>query len=116
MPEPDAPHTRQTATEGIERAISLFGGRSKLEILVHLFGGRVMRFSELEQAIPGVSQKVLTQQLRAMEADELVRRTVYPEVPPRVDYALTDWGQALCPSLDALLGWVAARPEEPGAP
>ncbi len=85
-------------------------GRWKLIILFHLFGGRVMRFSELERAIPEVSQKMLIQQLRQMEADGIVRRIVYPQVPPKVEYGLTDWGQALCPALDALLNWAAARP------
>lgn len=85
-------------------------GRWKLEILFHLFGGRILRFSELERAIPEVSQKMLSQQLRQLEADGIVRRTVHPEVPPRVEYGLTDWGQSLCPALDALLTWVADRP------
>ena len=103
-------HTRETATEGVEAALRMIDGRWKLMILFHLFGGRILRFSELERAIPEISQKMLIQQLRQMERDGLVRRTVYPEVPPRVEYGLTDWGQALCPALDALLGWADARP------
>lgn len=86
-------------------------GRWKLMILFQLFGGRVLRFSDLERAIPAVSQKMLIQQLRQLERDGIVRRTAYPEVPPKVEYALTDWGQALCPALDALLTWAAARPQ-----
>ena len=81
-------------------------GRWKLVILFHLFGGKVMRFSDLERAIPGVSQKMLAQQLRALEQDGIVTRVVHPQVPPRVDYQLTEWGEALCPALDALLTWV----------
>ena len=81
-------------------------GRWKLVILFHLFGGNVRRFSELRRAIPAVSEKMLIQQLRQMERDSIVRRFVHPQVPPKVDYSLTDWGQALCPSLDALLKWV----------
>ncbi|MDM8167295.1 helix-turn-helix domain-containing protein [Roseovarius sp.] len=104
-------YTRETATAGIEGALKVIEGRWKLEILFQLFGGQVLRFSELERAIPEVSQKMLIQQLRQLESDGVVRRTVYPEVPPRVEYGLTDWGQALCPALDALLGWAAARPE-----
>ncbi len=84
-------------------------GRWKLEILFHLFGGQVRRFSELERAIPAVSQKMLIQQLRQLEQDGIVARRVYPEVPPRVEYRLTDWGQALCPALDALLQWAERR-------
>ncbi len=110
------PHgfTRSTAAEGVEQALKMLEGRWKLVILFHLFGGRVMRFSELERAIPEVSQKMLIQQLRQLEMDGIVQRMVYPQVPPKVEYALTDWGQALCPALDALLGWAAARPEAAG--
>ena len=79
-------------------------------ILFHLFGGRLLRFSELERAIPAISQKMLIQQLRQMEADGIVRRIVHPQVPPKVEYALTDWGQALCPALDAILTWAEQRP------
>lgn len=103
-------YTRETATDGIEQALRMIEGRWKLVILFHLFGGRVLRFSELERAIPGVSQKMLIQQLRQMEADGIVCRNVYPEVPPKVEYHLTDWGQSLCPALDALLVWAANRP------
>jgi DNA-binding HxlR family transcriptional regulator len=103
-------HTRETAVAGVEQAKKLFEGRWKLEILFHLFGGRVMRFSDLERAIPAISQKMLTQQLRKLESDGLVCRTIYQQVPPKVEYALTEWGQALCPSLDSLLTWLAARP------
>lgn len=81
-------------------------GRWKLVILFHLFGGKVLRFSDLERAIPGVSQKMLAQQLRALEQDGIVTRVVHAQVPPRVDYQLTEWGEALCPALDALLTWV----------
>lgn len=103
-------YTRETATEGIEQALKMIEGRWKLVILFHLFGGRIMRFSELERAIPEISQKMLIQQLRQMEADGIVQRTVYPEVPPKVEYGLTEWGQSLCPALDALLTWAADRP------
>jgi DNA-binding HxlR family transcriptional regulator len=98
-----------TAADGVERALKILEGRWKLVIMFHLFGGKVLRFSELERAIPGVSQKMLTQQLRQMENDGLVRRIVHQQVPPKVEYALTDWGQALCPALDALLTWSAAQ-------
>jgi DNA-binding HxlR family transcriptional regulator len=104
-----APHTRETAAEGVEQALKLLEGRWKLIILFHLFGGRILRFSELERAIPAVSQKMLIQQLRQMEEDGIVRRIVHHQVPPKVEYALTDWGQALCPALDALLTWASQR-------
>lgn len=102
-------HTRETAAEGVEKALKLLEGRWKLIILFHLFGGRVLRFSELERAIPSVSQKMLIQQLRQMESDGIVRRIVHHQVPPKVEYCLTEWGQALCPALDALLTWAALR-------
>jgi len=107
----DGGYTQSTAAEGVEQALKMLEGRWKLVILFHLFGGQVRRFSELERAIPEVSQKMLIQQLRQMETDGIVRRIVYPQVPPKVEYALTDWGQSLCPALDALLTWAATRPE-----
>jgi DNA-binding HxlR family transcriptional regulator len=110
--------TPEAAAAGVERALAKLEGRWKLVILFHLFGGRIKRFSELERAIPTVSQKMLAQQLRALEADGLVRRVVHPQVPPKVEYALTEWGQELCPALDALLAWSDSKPEwrAPSAP
>ncbi|HWK63433.1 MAG TPA: helix-turn-helix domain-containing protein [Rhizobiaceae bacterium] len=102
-------YTRETAAEGVENVLKLLEGRWKLIILFHLFGGNVMRFSDLERAIPAVSQKMLIQQLRQMEGDGIVRRIVHHQVPPKVEYCLTEWGQALCPALDALLSWAAQR-------
>ena len=99
--------TPATAADGVERAFRVLEGRWKLVILFHLFGGHVLRFSELERAIPGISQKMLIQQLRQMEKDGVVRRIVHHQVPPKVEYALTDWGQGLCPALDAILTWAS---------
>jgi DNA-binding HxlR family transcriptional regulator len=76
----------------------------------------VLRFSKLERAISAISQKMLIQQLRQMEADGIVRRIVHHQVPPKVEYCLTKWGQALCPSLDALLKWAALREKMTGPP
>ena len=100
-----------TAAQGVENALKILEGRWKLLILFHLFGGKVLRFSDLERAIPAISQKMLIQQLRRMEADGIVQRTLYPQVPPKVEYRLTPWGQKLCPALDALLKWAALREE-----
>ena len=97
------------AASGVEAAFRILEGRWKMVIIVHLFDKSVLRFSELERAIPGVSQKMLIQQLRELERDGIVARTVYPQVPPKVEYRLTDWGQAMCPALDALLDWAASR-------
>ncbi|WP_044563646.1 helix-turn-helix domain-containing protein [Azospirillum sp. B4] len=114
-------YTALTAAEGVEQAFRMLEGRWKLLILFHLFGGRLLRFSDLERALPGISQKMLIQQLRQMEGDGIVRRIVHHQVPPKVEYGLTDWGQALCPALDALLYWAeqrspAAQPASPVSP
>jgi DNA-binding HxlR family transcriptional regulator len=105
------PYTPATAASGVEQALKILEGRWKLMILFHLFGGKLLRFSELERAIPAISQKMLIQQLRQMERDGIVRRIVHHQVPPKVEYGLTQWGQALCPALDALLRWAAQREE-----
>lgn len=102
--------TPDMAASGIEAAFRMLEGRWKMVIIFHLFAKSVLRFSELERAIPSVSQKMLIQQLRDLERDGIVARTVYPQVPPKVEYRLTAWGQAMCPALDALLDWAAARP------
>ncbi|WP_041585835.1 winged helix-turn-helix transcriptional regulator [Terriglobus saanensis] len=94
----------------VEAALRSLEGRWKVVILSRLFAVPVWRFSELERAIPAVSQKVLVQQLRALEDDGLVYRTVYPQVPPKVEYGLTNYGQSLCPALAALLDWAALKP------
>ena len=85
-------------------------GRWKLVILFHLFGGKTLRFSDLERAIRGISQKMLTQQLRQLERDRIVTRIAHPSVPPKVEYHLTEWGQSLCPALDQLLTWAEHQP------
>jgi len=105
--------TPASAAQGVEDALKILEGRWKLVILFQLFGGKVLRFSDLERAIPAVSQKMLIQQLRQMEVDGIVRRIVHPQVPPKVEYCLTSWGQALCPVLDALLRWAEEKEEAP---
>jgi len=104
--------TPDMAASGVEAAFRMLEGRWKMVIIFRLFDQAVLRFSELERAIPGVSQKMLIQQLRELERDGIVRRTIYPQVPPKVEYQLTDWGQAMCPALDSLLEWAAARPPQ----
>ena len=101
--------TPVTAAEGVEQALRMLEGRWKFLILFQLFGGQVKRFSDLERAIPAVTQKMLAQQLRQLEKDGIVHREVYPVVPPKVEYSLTPWGQSLCPVLDAILKWAANR-------
>lgn len=88
----------------VETTLTLIGDKWKVLILRDLLPGK-KRFGELKKSIGTVSQKVLTAQLRAMEESGLVTRTVYAEVPPRVEYALTDLGQSLKPILDAMWSW-----------
>ena len=109
LPKGKQKHTVASAAKGVEDVLRILEGRWKLVILFHLFGGHVRRFSELRRAIPAVSEKMLIQQLRQMERDGIVHRFVHHQVPPKVEYSLTDWGQALCPALDALLKWVDLR-------
>jgi DNA-binding HxlR family transcriptional regulator len=88
----------------VETTVSLLGSKWKLLILRELFKG-TKRFGELSRGVPGISQKMLTQQLRQMAEDNLVNRKVYPEVPPRVEYSLTQIGESLKPILDAMHRW-----------
>ena len=108
-------YTAMSAAKGVEEALKVVDGRWKLVILFHLFGGKVLRFSELERAIPAVSQKMLIQQLRQLERDGMVQRIVHPQIPPKVEYSMTPWGQSLCPALDALLKWLERRPRLPAS-
>jgi len=105
--------TPASAAKGVEDALGILEGRWKLLILFHLFGGKILRFSDLEKAIPAISQKMLIQQLRQLEKDGVVTRTVYQQVPPKVEYSLTAWGQELCPVLDVFLKWAYIRPKLP---
>ena len=76
-------YTPVSAANGVEQAFKMLEGRWKLMILFHLFGGKMLRFSALERAIPAISQKMLIQQLRQMEQDGIVRRVVHHQVPPK---------------------------------
>lgn len=88
----------------VETTLALIGDKWKVLILRDLLTG-AKRFGELKKSIGNVSQKVLTAQLRAMEGNGLLTRTVYAEVPPRVEYTLTDLGESLKPILDAMWNW-----------
>src|ERR1700730_5536673 len=103
-------YTPTSAAADVEAALRLLEGRWKLVILFHLFGGKVMRFSDLERAIPSITQKMLGQQLKSMQAHGIVYRTAYPQVPPKVEDRGSKWGQSLCPALDAKLKWADRRP------
>lgn len=88
----------------VETTLTLIGDKWKVLILRDLLSG-TKRFGELKRSIGSVSQKVLTAQLRAMEGSGLLTRTVYAEVPPRVEYSLTELGESLKPILDAMWNW-----------
>lgn len=88
----------------VETTLMLIGDKWKVLILRDLMVG-TKRFGELKKSIGGISQKVLTSQLRDMESNGLVNRKVYPEVPPKVEYSLTELGCSLKPVLDALQNW-----------
>lgn len=88
----------------VETTLTLISDKWKVLILRDLLPG-TKRFGELKRSVSGVSQKVLTGQLRQMEESGLLTRTVYPEVPPRVEYTLTELGQSLKPVLDAMGDW-----------
>lgn len=89
----------------IRDLLGQIGDKWSVLTLLELHKNEVMRFNELSKAIPDVSQKMLTVTLRALEGHSLVTRKIYPEVPPRVEYRLTDVGKTLMPHIKALIAW-----------
>ena len=96
--------TKELTACPVETTLTLIGNKWKVLIIRDLLTG-TKRFGELKKSIGSVSQKVLTAQLRAMEEDGLIHREVYAEVPPRVEYSLTELGWSLKPILDAMVNW-----------
>ena len=94
----------------VATTVQLIGNKWKLLIIRNL-RMRPWRFGELQKSLEGISQKVLTDSLRSMEKDGLITRTVYPEVPPRVDYALSELGESMGPILDSMQAWGEAYQE-----
>ncbi|MFP5271053.1 winged helix-turn-helix transcriptional regulator [Coleofasciculus sp.] len=94
----------ERATCPVERTLEVIGGRWKVLILRELFE-EVKRFGQLHRALHGITQKMLTQQLRELEADGIVHREVYLQVPPKVEYSLTPLGESLKPILEAMHEW-----------
>ena len=88
----------------VATTVQLIGNKWKLLILRNLLA-RPWRFNELQKSLEGISQKVLTESLRSMESDGIIVRTVYAEVPPRVEYSLSELGETLRPILDAMQAW-----------
>ena len=111
VPDPPGHTLEDWSADAAEESFKLLEGRWKMMIVFHLFDKEVMRFSELERAIPLASQKMLIQQLRDLEAKGVVKRTIYQEIPPKVEYRLTSLGQALRPALLELVRWSRLRRE-----
>ena len=91
----------------VEATLDLIGGKYKALILWHLIDN-ILRFNEISKLIPQATPKMLTQQLRELEADQLITRTVYPVVPPKVEYSLSSFGKSIIPVLDSMCNWGAA--------
>lgn len=89
----------------VEATIQMIGGKYKAVILWHLMDKNVLRYSELHKLVPKATDKMLAQQLRELEKDGLIKRVVYPVVPPKTEYSLTDFGKSLTPILDELCNW-----------
>lgn len=88
-----------------ELTLSIIGGKWKMLILWHLGLEGTKRFGELKALIPGITQRMLVNQLRELEEDQIVKRVVYPVVPPKVEYSLTKEGESLMPILDSMYKW-----------
>ncbi|MEP0807104.1 MAG: helix-turn-helix transcriptional regulator [Chloroflexota bacterium] len=102
---------KQTHVCPVETGLELIGGRWKARILWKLYNG-TLRFGELRRGLPGITEKMLAQQLKEMEQDQLIIRTQYPEMPPRVEYSLSEFGRSLTPVLEALKAWGAEHQEQ----
>ena len=97
----------------VDATLDMIGGKYKALILWHLIGGE-LRHGELQRLIPQATPKMLTQQLRELEGDNLLSRTVYPVVPPKVEYALTEFGRSLKPILQSMYDWGAGYMQDNG--
>ncbi|MGD7651871.1 MAG: winged helix-turn-helix transcriptional regulator [Verrucomicrobiales bacterium] len=97
----------------VEVSMDMLSGKWKCLMLWHLHDG-TKRYKELERIVPGVSQKMLSQQLRELERDGLLVKTVYPEVPPRVEYSLTELGESAFPILEMMHRWSVEQLGVPG--
>ncbi|WP_284139113.1 MULTISPECIES: winged helix-turn-helix transcriptional regulator [unclassified Virgibacillus] len=96
---------------GVEVAIDAMVGKWKPIILFHLMENGTMRFNELRRKIPKITQKMLTSQLRELESHSIVNRKVYPQVPPKVEYSLTEYGEKIIPILNSMQEWGSSHKE-----
>ena len=115
MPGKTASHSPSHINQNcpVSATIRLIGGKYKALLLWHLTG-QTLRFNQLHRLVPEATPKMLTQQLRELELDGLIRRTVYPVVPPRVEYSLTPLGESLFPILEAMYQWGSALMKDEG--
>lgn len=113
MPKNNDPITSINQNCPVSATIRLIGGKYKAFLLWHLTG-QTLRFNQLHKLVPEATPKMLTQQLRELEEDGLITRTVYPVVPPRVEYSLTELGQSLFPILEAMYNWGSALMKKEG--
>jgi DNA-binding HxlR family transcriptional regulator len=93
----------------VETALEILVGKWKPVILFHLFSNGTMRFSELQRAMPDITKKMLTAQLRELEYHDIVHREVYPQIPPKVEYSITEYGMSMTPVLQAMNDWGVAH-------
>lgn len=96
----------------VRNVLSRVGDKWSMLVLFTLEGQPSIRFKELQRSIPDISQKILTATLKMLEADGLINREAFPEVPPRVEYSLTEKGKSLLPLIDALLSWATDNMED----
>ncbi|OXM83944.1 winged helix-turn-helix transcriptional regulator [Paenibacillus rigui] len=89
----------------VDDALSILSGKWKPIILLHLLHKGTLRFNTLKRSVPGITQKMLTVQLRELEDEDIIRRVVFPEIPPKVEYSMTDYGRSLEPVLEAMHQW-----------
>ncbi|MUK89275.1 transcriptional regulator [Ornithinibacillus sp. L9] len=89
----------------VEDALGILVGKWKPIILLHLLKEGTQRFSELKRSMPGITQKMLTKQLRELESEDIIERVVYPQVPPKVEYSITEYGRSLQPILEMMHEW-----------
>ncbi|MCR8632768.1 winged helix-turn-helix transcriptional regulator [Paenibacillus radicis (ex Xue et al. 2023)] len=95
----------------VETALEILVGKWKPVILFHLFSSGTMRFSELQKAIPDITKKMLTAQLRELEYHDIVHREIYLQIPPKVEYSITEYGKKMTPLLQAMNDWGMAHVE-----
>lgn len=95
----------------VEDALGILVGKWKPIILLYLLQEGTKRFSELKRNMPGITQKMLTKQLRELEDEDIILRVVYPQVPPKVEYSMTEYGRSLEPILEAMHDWGAKHTE-----